>query len=115
MVVLEAEKECLNSGEPKENLFFFRNSNGLEVDLVQKKNDTLNLFEIKSGKSLDKKFLGGMKSFRKHFCKNQETMKQGTVIYSGEDVPAFDGFSFVNYRETSSLFSPTEKKFRLEF
>lgn len=115
MVVLEAFKECLNLGLSKENLYFFRNSNGLEVDLIQQKNEKLNLFEIKSGKSLDKKFLNGMKSFRNHFLKEQNEEKLGTVIYSGEDVPSFNGFAFVNYKKTSSLFCSTEEKFRLEF
>ena len=39
----------------------------------------------------------------------------GTVIYSGEDVPSFDGVSFVNYKKTASLFSSRKEKFLLEF
>ena len=55
LVITEALKTRLNSGaEP--NLYFFRNSKGLEVDLILKKENKLKLFEIKSGKSLNDEF-----------------------------------------------------------
>ena len=114
MVVLEALKESLNSTVAK-NLYFFRNSNGLEIDLVEKVGESLSLFEIKSGKALDKKFIRSIRNFRMHYPDSQENNLLGTVIYSGEDVPLFEGVSFVNYKKTASLFSSRKEKFRLEF
>ena len=114
MVVLEALKESLNSTVAK-NLYFFRNSNGLEIDLLEKQGESLSLFEIKSGKALDKKFIRSIKNFRMHYPDSQGNDVPGTVIYSGEDVPSFDGVSFVNYKKTASLFSSRKEKFRLEF
>lgn len=114
MVVLEALKESLNSTVAK-NLYFFRNSNGLEIDLVEKVGESLSLFEIKSGKALDKKFIRSIRNFRMHYPDSQENNLLGTVIYSGEDVPLFEGVSFVNYKKTASLFSSGKEKFRLEF
>lgn len=114
MVVLEALKESLNSTVAK-NLYFFRNSNGLEIDLVKKSGESLSLFEIKSGKALDKKFIRSIRNFRMHYPDFQENNLLGTVIYSGEDVPLFEGVSFVNYKKTASLFSSGKEKFRLEF
>ena len=64
LVITEALKARLNSGaEP--NLYFFRNSKGLEVDLILKKENKLRLFEIKSGKSLNDEFT--KKSIKKHY------------------------------------------------
>ena len=114
MVILEALKEKLNAGrEP--NLFFFRNSNGLEIDLIQKKRESLELFEIKSGKSLDKNFLRSMKNFRSRYPDTQAEEPFGTVIYSGTDIPSFCDCPFVNYKNTSSLFKEAEEKFLINF
>lgn len=114
MVVPEALKESLNSTVAK-NLYFFRNSNGLEIDLLKKQGESLSLFEIKSGKALDKKFFRSIKNFRMHYSDSQGNDVPGTVIFSGEDVPSFDGVSFVNYKKMVSLFSSRKEKFRLEF
>jgi len=114
MVVLEALKATINTSS-KDNLYFFRNSNGLEIDLVCKSGEVLSLFEIKSGKALDKNFLRNMKNFRTHYLGSQSEASADTVIYSGEDVPSFDGAAFINYKKTSLLFSPREEKFRLSF
>ena len=37
-----------------ENIFFFRNSNGVEVDILDASDGSLDIFEIKSGNALDK-------------------------------------------------------------
>ncbi|MBP5465104.1 MAG: ATP-binding protein [Treponema sp.] len=115
MVVMEAVKQFYNEGREC-SLSFFRNSNGLEVDLIRKRGAFLDLFEIKSGKSLDKKYAGGMKKFCSHFPDFiEDKEKSGTVIYSGDDVPSFCGCPYVHYRNTASLFKNEEEKFRLEF
>ena len=114
MVVIEALKEHLNSGhEP--SLYFFRNSNGLEIDLIRKRREALDLFEIKSGKSLDKNFTRFIKNFRKHYPQSLDSEIDGTVIYSGEDTPLFNNCRFANYTNTADLFHTEEEKFRLEF
>ena len=114
MIILEAVKVRCNAGSAYE-LFFFRNSNGLAVDLIKKGASNFNLFEIKSGKSLDKNFTRNMKNFISKYeqCKSDDIL--GTVIYSGEDVPSFNNFAFVNYTHCSYLFYDKEKKFRLQF
>lgn len=114
LVVLEALKSRLNNAA-SQNLYFFRNSNGLEVDLIQKNGNELSLFEIKSGKALDKNFLRGMKAFRTHYPQTQKADKLGTVIYSGESFPSFENAAFMNYKNTAALFSASEEKFRLSF
>lgn len=114
MVVLEALKATLNTAG-KDNLYFYRNSNGLEVDLVQKTGKALRLFEIKSGRTPDKNFLRSMKNFWTHYPECKDECLCDTVIYSGDDVPLFNGAAFIDYKKTASLFSQKEEKFRLRF
>ena len=101
MVVIEALKHRLNSGEMPE-LYFMRDSQGLEADLVFRANhDKLIPIEIK----------GGM-TWNKDFCKNLLKLQKispkfdnGYVIYSGELTPEVDGIKFVNFKDTASVLS----------
>ena len=101
MVVVEALKHRLNSGEMPE-LYFMRDSQGLEADLVFRANhDKLIPIEIK----------GGM-TWNKDFCKNLLKLQKispkfdnGYVIYSGELTPEVDGIKFVNFKDTASVLS----------
>ena len=99
MVVVEALKHRLNSGEMPE-LYFMRDSQGLEADLVFRANhDKLIPIEIK----------GGM-TWNKDFCKNLLKLQKispkfdnGYVIYAGELTPEVDGIKFVNFKDTASV------------
>lgn len=115
LVVEEALKSRLNYGaEP--NLYFFRNSKGLEVDLILKENGFLNLFEVKSGKSLNDEFTSNMRKFYKLYEPNINlTEKLGTVIYSGENFSLYKDFEYRNFYEIESLFNPKTKAFVLNF
>ena len=101
MVVVEALKHRLNSGEMPE-LYFMRDSQGLEADLVFRANhDKLIPIEIK----------GGM-TWNKDFCKNLLKLQKispkfdnGYVIYAGELTPEVDGIKFVNFKDTASVLS----------
>ena len=101
MVVVEALKHRLNSGEMPE-LYFMRDSQGLEADLVFRANhDKLIPIEIK----------GGM-TWNKDFCKNllklqkiSQKFDNGYVIYAGELTPEVDGIKFVNFKDTASVLS----------
>lgn len=115
LVITEALKARLNSGaEP--NLYFFRNSKGLEIDLILKEENKLRLFEIKSGKALNDEFTRNMKKFIKtygDFVNTSDT--QGTVIYSGEPFSAYQGFAYANFHDTAALFEKEDVPFRLAF
>ncbi|MBP3365682.1 MAG: ATP-binding protein [Treponema sp.] len=115
LVITEALKARLNSGaEP--DLYFFRNSKGLEVDLILKKGNKLRLFEIKSGKSLNDEFTKNMDRFIAQYSNFVDTAEiKGTVIYSGEDYPSYKDFSYANFHHTESLFERTEEPFVLNF
>lgn len=110
MVVVEAFKAIMNTGGRTDDLYFYRNSNGLEVDLVHSVADRLDLFEIKSGKALDKNWIRGMHTLEKKIGK-----QNCTVIYSGENCIAFDGARFMNFHDIAELFENREELFRLDF
>ena len=116
LVVIEALKARYNNGaEP--NLYFFRNSKGLEVDLILKENRILNLFEIKSGKALNDEFSNKMRKFRELFPKNvtQDSDVHGTVIYSGDAYSSYNNYAFLNFHQTSDCFKPTSSPFVLNY
>ena len=114
-VVIEALKTRLNLGlEP--NLYFFRNSNGLEIDLILQEQNKLKLFEIKSGKSLSDEFCRNMKNFSAKY--NEDIVSdstKGTVIYSGETYESYKDFGFYNFSNIPQLFESKTSTFRLNF
>lgn len=114
-VVIEALKTRLNLGlEP--NLYFFRNSNGVEIDLILQEQNKLKLFEIKSGKSLNDEFCRNMKNFSAKY--NEDIVSdstKGTVIYSGETYESYKDFGFYNFSKIPQLFESKTSTFRLNF
>ena len=114
-VVIEALKTRLNLGlEP--NLYFFRNSNGLEIDLILQEQNKLKLFEIKSGKSLNDEFCRNMKNFSAKYNEDiASDSTKGTVIYSGETYESYKDFGFYNFSNIPQLFESKNQTFRLNF
>ena len=101
MVVVEALKHRLNSGEMPE-LYFMRDSQGLEADLVFRANhDKLIPIEIKGGMTWNKDFCKNLLKLQKISTK----FDNGYVIYAGELTPEVDGIKFVNYKDTASVLS----------
>ncbi len=115
LVVIEALKSRLNYGaEP--NLYFFRNSKGLEIDIILKENNQLSLFEVKSGKALDNEFTKNMEKFRDLYSSYiKEDSVKGTVLYSGESFPSYKDYAYIDFHSTARLFVPKQKPFVLNF
>lgn len=114
-VVIEALKTRLNLGlEP--NLYFFRNSNGVEIDLILQEQNKLKLFKIKSGKSLNDEFCRNMKNFSAKYNEDiASDSTKGTVIYSGETYESYKDFGFYNFSNIPQLFESKNQTFRLHF
>lgn len=113
LVVLEALKCRLNQGcEP--NLFFFRNSNGLEVDLLLSRKHGLDIFEIKSGKAFNSDFGKPMKSFAAKYAEH-DSGNLPTVIYSGQNADSFMDVRYANFKGIDKLFDEKENRFRIQF
>lgn len=99
MVIVEALKHRLNSGEMPE-LYFMRDSQGLEADLVFRANhDRLVPIEIKGGLTWHKNFGKNLVRLRKLSPK----FTSGFVIYGGELTPEVDGIRYVNFKDTASV------------
>ena len=80
LVVNEFLKARLNDGQPS-NLFFWRDSKGLEIDLLLENADDLTPVEIKSGQTLATDFFDGLKSW---LALSREPDHPAWLVYGGE-------------------------------
>ncbi len=78
-IISELIKSRLNNGE-RPDLFFWRDSNGHEIDVVAEKNGKLMPIEIKSGKTLTSESFKGLK---KWLLLARERGTLPTLIYGG--------------------------------
>lgn len=101
MVVLEALKARLNAGGDP-NLFFFRDDQGHEVDLIFKRGRQLVPIEIKSSMTFNQDFIKNIEYFKKIA---PDAASGGAVIYAGELTPEISGTRFVNFADTASIFA----------
>lgn len=107
MVIMETLKACYNSvAEPK--LYFYRDNNGVEVDLIlEKGQNELELFEIKSAYTISKDFSRNMDRFE-HIHPGYTVSKN--IIYSGESLKErINGVRYINYSDIAPYFSESEK------
>ena len=101
MVVMEALKSRFNAGEMP-NLYFLRDSQGLEADLLlRKSHNELIPIEIKGGMTWNKDFCRNLLKLRKL----SDKFVSGYVIYSGDLTPEIDGIKYLNFKETASAVS----------
>ena len=85
----------------KANFYFFRTSDGLEVDLIMEINNKLIPIEIKSGKTFNPNYTRNIVKW-KNLTKSTEKAK---IIYSGESVSnILEGIDLVNFKEIECLF-----------
>lgn len=99
MVVIEALKNRFNAGEVS-NLYFFRDSQGMEADLVfQKSHNQLIPVEIKGGMTWNKGFCQNLLKLRKL----SDKFGPGYVIYAGDLTPEINGIKFLNFRDTATV------------
>lgn len=101
MVIMEALKSRFNAGEMP-NLYFLRDSQGLEADLLfQKSHNELIPIEIKGGMTWNKDFCRNLLKLRKL----SDKFVSGYVIYSGDLIPEIDGIKYLNFKNTASAVS----------
>ena len=95
MVIMNFLKKAYNDGK-NGGLYFYRDSNGNEVDLLIKNGSGYDCYEIKSASTFHADFLKGLKSFESTF---PDLTRQKALIYSGDKLPDLNGISIVNYRQ----------------
>ncbi len=81
MVVMEVLKYRYNHAK-RNNLYFFRDSNGNEVDLIYTKGQYLLPMEIKSGQTITPSYFSSLNKFRALF--QQQVPWPGFLVYGGD-------------------------------
>lgn len=79
MIISEVLKTRYNQAK-ENNLMFYRDSNGVEVDLLIPKANTYDIFEIKSSQTIASNFFKGLISFEKSTNKKSKAH----IIFAGE-------------------------------
>ena len=104
MEALKAEYDC----NMIDSLAFFRNSNGIEVDLIHSRPEGRNIFEIKASMTPSRDLLKNTEFFSRKYG-----AASSAVIYAGEDCPEYLGSRFINFHGAYDCFAMKEEKFRL--
>ena len=80
-VIMEAMKDRLNAGETAE-MYFYRDSEGNEVDLLIPVGTKMHAIEIKAGASINPDYFKGLKTFAAH---QPAVFASGCVVFGGAD------------------------------
>lgn len=95
MIVMNVLKNRYNTGKGG-GIYFYRDSNGNEVDLLVKSGYQYLCYEIKSAATFHVDFVKGLDNFEKNF---PELVGEKIVIYAGDCMPDFNGTKILNFRE----------------
>lgn len=97
MVVAEFLKTCWHDGRPS-NLTFWRDSKGLEIDLILERGDDLTPVEIKSGATVASDYLDAIRRWQ---ALSADTAHPAWLIYGGEQRLASGPVEIVPWRMSS--------------
>ena len=100
LVFLECLKLRSNRGMLP-NLYFYRDSNGNEVDILFQEGGNLVPIEIKSGSTYNPALLEGLKKM----AALSPAVHRGYLIYSGERINFTDDITALPYNQVSEIFS----------
>jgi len=93
-IILELIKHRYNQGKDH-NLYFYRDNNQNELDVIFKQAEQLIPIEIKSAQTFHEQFLKGVKYFKKIAG---DRMPSGFIVYAGEQQQNLHGFELINYK-----------------
>ena len=96
LVVVEVLKQRYNRGYDAD-LYFFRDSNGNEIDLLCKTSDGLVGIEIKAASTWHGKFAKQLVSF----ATNNHTLCKSLVVYNGAGLQLSNGVNATPYNQLS--------------
>lgn len=99
-IVMEAFKKRCNQGK-ESNLFFYRDSNGVEVDLLLKNGNNYSAIEIKSSQTYHPEFEAGIKSLD-YLLKDKLSNK--AILYAGDFENDTAQIKMLNYKNMNRLF-----------
>lgn len=97
-IITELLKSRLNKGLPN-NLYFWRDNTGHEIDVIEERNGHLFPIEIKSGKTITNDYFKGL-----DFWYKISGQKEGAVIYGGKQPQKrSDGFEVFSWNNIGGL------------
>ncbi len=99
LVISEITKQRLNKGE-ESSLYFYRNNNQVEVDLIFQQGLDLIAVEIKSSKTFHKDFLKGLIYFKELAAQYQV---KGYLVYSGDHEQKLGDVHVLNYNNVEKI------------
>ena len=99
LVILEILKHQYNQGKDA-NIYFFRDSHNVEVDIILQVHDKLIPIEIKSSSTFNSSFLKNIKYFQKL---TKEKSPIGFLIYSGEQEQKVGNIEVINYKNIHKM------------
>jgi predicted AAA+ superfamily ATPase len=97
--VTEFLKGRFNQGLPS-NLFYWRDSKGLEIDLIMESGEKLDAIEIKSGQTIVPDFFSSLKRWGKLAG---QTDSPAWLIYAGDKALANENISIVPWKNLSQI------------
>lgn len=98
-IILELLKNHFNQGiEP--NMYFYRDNQQKEIDLILKSGDQLLPIEIKSAQTFTPSFLTNLKYFQQL---SGERCKTGYLIYNGSQTQQLGTIQLMNYKQLSDI------------
>ncbi len=95
MIIMELIKSRYNKGLDH-HIYFYRDSNNNEVDVLFKRGSQITPIEIKSALTFNSEFLKGLEYIRKIM---PDKIEPGFVIYGGETEQAIRTNQIINYRK----------------
>lgn len=83
------------------NLYYFRDSNKNEVDVIIKHGNELIPIEIKSAKTYTRGFIRGLSYFKKLA---EDRITRGYLVYTGEQTQMIGDVKLINYRNVTDVY-----------
>lgn len=99
MVAVELLKKRYNAGMDN-NLYFYRDNAGNEVDILQESGYQLNLWEIKSAQTFSSHFLKGLDYFKKLV---PDRVANSNLVYAGDQEMIIKEHRILNYRNLGAI------------
>ena len=100
LIVMEAIKARLNAGK-QPNVFFYRDSNQNEIDLLLKQGDRLTGIEVKSSMTFHKDFERTVRNLENYV---QKPIADRVVVYAGDMENTLGEVKLINYSHLNSIF-----------
>lgn len=98
MVVMDFIKTQANKGQDPD-VYFYRDNNQNEVDIIFEQGGNLIPIEIKSSETFNKKFLKGIK----YFMNLTEKAKSGYLVYAGNPIGGTEDIKILNFKDITEI------------